>query len=481
MTMQFSRRGFMQAGATAAGALALGRLMNSTAMAAIDPNSHPHRIFHASHYGPFEAVVRDGRITGISPVTELDQQPTDMLMLGVTDRIQDDTRILYPMVRKSYLDGWQSGDTRPELRGKEEFVQVDWDTALALAGHAILRTIEEHGNEAIFSSSYGGWANAGSFRPNVMQQRFFNLFGGCTITQGDFSAGASQVALPHIIGDMEVYSPQTAWEVVRDNTQVFVLVGCDPVKNNRIEFTVADHGMSRPWAEIRDAGCRFISINPQRTASDYYLNADWVRIIPNTDIALFLGMAHHVLDKGLEDRAYLDKYTTGADRWIAHVKGEDDGTPKTPDWASGITGIPAERIRELAELFAGSRTQFAGAWSLQRAHHGELTHHAIINFAALIGKHQLAWSVTQLGARCEFQFCTRLPTTGAEAEAAFHDALQMALHLYLINRGILITPFHNMTLCCPDTTAADVDRLLATLDQALTELLALPGAREESR
>jgi len=99
-------------------------------------------------------------------------------------------------------------------------------------------------------------------------------------------------------------------------------------------------------------------------------------------------------------------------------------------------------------------------------------------FRALIARHRLAWSVTELGARSEFQFCPRTPRNGAEAEAAFHDSLQMALHLYLINRGILITPFHNMTLCCPDTTAADVDRLIATLDAALTELLAMPGARE---
>jgi glutamate-1-semialdehyde 2,1-aminomutase len=96
----------------------------------------------------------------------------------------------------------------------------------------------------------------------------------------------------------------------------------------------------------------------------------------------------------------------------------------------------------------------------------------------LIEKHRLEWSVTELGARCEFQFCAAPPSTGAAAEAAFHDSLQMALHLYLINRGILITPFHNMTLCCPDTTAADVDQLIATLDQALSELLAIPGARE---
>ena len=96
----------------------------------------------------------------------------------------------------------------------------------------------------------------------------------------------------------------------------------------------------------------------------------------------------------------------------------------------------------------------------------------------LIGKHDLNWSVTELGARCEFQFCATPPRTGAEAEAAFHDELQMALHLYLINRGILITPFHNMTLCCPSTTADDVDKLIDMLDQALTELLAIPGARE---
>ena len=98
-------------------------------------------------------------------------------------------------------------------------------------------------------------------------------------------------------------------------------------------------------------------------------------------------------------------------------------------------------------------------------------------FRALISKHNLQWSVTELGARSEFQFCPQPPKTGAQAEAAFHDELQMALHLYLINRGILITPFHNMTLCCPSTSVEDVDKLIATLDQALSELLAIPGAR----
>jgi len=385
-TMTFAiptRRAFLQGGAATFG---VGSLLGTTALASIDPNSHSGRIFHATHYGPFEAVVRNGKLIGLSPMIELDQRPTEMLSYGVLDRTYDKTRINYPMVRKSYLQGWESGDTKPALRGKEEYVRVDWDTALKLTAKAIVDTIDEHGNQAIFSSSYGGWSHAGLMRPNVLQGRLFNLIGGCTNTQGDWSAGAGQILMPHIIGDMEVYSAQTAWEVIRDNTEVFVLVGCDPIKNNRVEYTVADHGMYQPWEQIRDNGCKFISINPQRTASDDYLGAEWVRIIPNTDVALFNAMAFHVLERGLEDRAYLAKYTVGSEKWIGYLKGEQDGIAKTPEWGAAITGIPADKIRELAELMASSKTEIAGSWAIQRAHHGEMPYWAIVNFAALIGK-----------------------------------------------------------------------------------------------
>ncbi|WP_050523189.1 molybdopterin-dependent oxidoreductase [Pseudorhodobacter wandonensis] len=378
-----TRRAFLQGGAAFFGA---ANLMGTTALAALDPNSFNDRIFHATHFGPFEAVVRDGKLVGINNIVELDARPTEMLNHGVMDRTYDKSRINYPMVRKSYLEGWETGDTKPELRGKEPYVQVDWDTVWSLTAKALLDAAAKHGNESIFSSSYGGWANAGNFRPNVMQGRLMNLIGGCTTTGGDWSAGASQISLPHIIGDMEVYSAQTAWEVIRDNTEVFVFVGCDPIKNNRIEYTVADHGMYGPWEQIRDNGTKFISINPQRTASDEVLNAEWVSIVPNTDVALFSAMAFHVLEKGLEDRAYMDKYTVGSDKWIAYIKGETDNTPKTPEWAAKITGIDADKIRELAELLATSKTEIAGAWSLQRAQHGEMTHWAIINFSALTGQ-----------------------------------------------------------------------------------------------
>lgn len=67
------------------------------------------------------------------------------------------------------------------------------------------------------------------------------------------------------------------------------------------------------------------------------------------------------------------------------------------------------------------------------------------------------WSVAQLGARAEYRFTRPAPLTGSESAAAHDDLLEEYLHLFMSNRGVLMTPFHNMALMCPDTSAADVD------------------------
>jgi glutamate-1-semialdehyde 2,1-aminomutase len=89
---------------------------------------------------------------------------------------------------------------------------------------------------------------------------------------------------------------------------------------------------------------------------------------------------------------------------------------------------------------------------------------------AEIGRHGLPWSVTRLGARAEFAFAAPPPRSGAEASQAMQPATDQALHLYLLNRGIALTPFHNMTLICPQTSEADVDRLVVVFGEALDEL-----------
>ena len=75
---------------------------------------------------------------------------------------------------------------------------------------------------------------------------------------------------------------------------------------------------------------------------------------------------------------------------------------------------------------------------------------------ATIAEHDLPWSISQLGARCEYRFCSPAPRDGATSLASADPMLEDFLHLYCVNRGVLMTPFHNMALMCPATTAADV-------------------------
>jgi glutamate-1-semialdehyde 2,1-aminomutase len=82
------------------------------------------------------------------------------------------------------------------------------------------------------------------------------------------------------------------------------------------------------------------------------------------------------------------------------------------------------------------------------------------------------WCVISLGARAEYRFRSEPPRSGAESALAGDRALEEFLHLYLLNRGVLITPFHNMALMCPATSEEDVDRHSAAFDAALAELFA---------
>ncbi|MGS0689272.1 molybdopterin-dependent oxidoreductase [Shewanella sp. 30m-9] len=379
--MTFSRRTFLKSALASTVAAQGLTLFPAGKVFADDTQSIPH----ASHYGPFNAIVKEGVLIGVQPLKDIDPFPTKMLLEGILSRTYSDTRVKYPMVRKSYFEN-PLGDHKPHLRGKEPFIRVDWNTAMAMVSTAIANTIAKHGNQAIFSSSYGGWSHAGLMRPQTLQGRFFNLIGGQSACSGDYSAGASEVILPHVIGDMEVYSPQTAWQVIEDNTELMLLVGCDPYKTNRIEFRVADHAMHKHWQAFAEKGIEFISINPQQTQTDKAMGSEMINIRPNTDVALFTAMSFHIYQSDLYDKAYLDKYTVGFDRYLNYLKGVDDNTPKTPEWAEEITGVSAKQIRKLAEQVVKKRTQICAGWSLQRAQHGEMIHWAIINFAAMAGK-----------------------------------------------------------------------------------------------
>jgi glutamate-1-semialdehyde 2,1-aminomutase len=83
----------------------------------------------------------------------------------------------------------------------------------------------------------------------------------------------------------------------------------------------------------------------------------------------------------------------------------------------------------------------------------------------------LPWHCSRLGARAEYTFSATPPRTGAEAHAAGNVALERYLHLHALNRGILLTPFHNMALMSPATTSEDVDRHTEAFHEAVHDLV----------
>jgi len=93
--------------------------------------------------------------------------------------------------------------------------------------------------------------------------------------------------------------------------------------------------------------------------------------------------------------------------------------------------------------------------------------------ADAIDRHGLPWHVTRLGCRVEYLFSSDRPHNGSEAAAAGDPELDRLIHLYALNRGILLTPFHNMALLSPATTEQDVDTHTAVFDEAARELSSL--------
>ena len=90
----------------------------------------------------------------------------------------------------------------------------------------------------------------------------------------------------------------------------------------------------------------------------------------------------------------------------------------------------------------------------------------------VLTRHDIPWSVTRLGARAEYHFTPEAPRTGAEAAAAVHHEMERYLHLHALNRGIIMTPFHNMALFSPATPTDAADRHTTAFDEAISALKA---------
>ena len=133
----------------------------------------------------------------------------------------------------------------------------------------------------------------------------------------------------------------------------------------------------------------------------------------------------------------------------------------------------------IGTTLSGSRIQLALIQTMLENYFTDAAFSALIALARklekslvdVIGKHQVPWHVVRAGARVEFMCVPNRPRNGGEAAKVIHQPIDMAVHHHLLNRGVIITPFHNMMLICPATTEAHVNTLVSALDECLTELM----------
>jgi biotin/methionine sulfoxide reductase len=338
---------------------------------------------HLAHWGAFEAEVADGALAAIRPFAR-DPDPSPILE-NIPGSLRHPTRVARPMIRSGWLD---RGPGATETRGAEPFVPVSWDTLVDVLAGELRRVYRGHGGEAVFAGSYG-WASAGRFHQAQSQlHRFLNLLGGYVASKDTYSVAAAQVTFPHIFGSIqETISRATSWPVLTDETEVWVCFGGIPLKNTAVSPGGAtQHEVHDHLRRFVERGGEFALFSPLRDDLARGLPATWYPIAPGTDVAVMLAMAYVLISEGLHDRAFLDQYCAGFDRIERYVLGQDDGVPKTPEWASALSEVPAREIAALSRRLAGRRVMITTTWSLQRTEFGEQKPWMALTLAAVLGQ-----------------------------------------------------------------------------------------------
>ena len=334
-----------------------------------------------AHWGAFTADIADGDIASVTPLAG-DTDPSPLLG-NLPGAIRHRSRIAAPVVRRGWL---RDGPGPSTHRGADEFVAVSWDELTELLAAELRRVVDEHGNEAIFGGSYG-WSSAGRFHHAQSQvHRFLNLLGGYTFSRNSYSLGATGVVMPRVVGTHDdLFKRSTSWDVIVEHTDLLVCFGGLALKNTGTNHGgTTGHPARDALRRFRDRGGQIVSFSPLRDDVDG--DCQWHALRPGTDVAIMLALAHVLATEGLADREFLQTYCTGYDRFERYLLGVDDGVAKSPQWASAISGLPAEELTALARRMAEGRTIVTVSWSLQRIRHGEQAPWMGVTLAAMLGQ-----------------------------------------------------------------------------------------------
>ena len=340
------------------------------------------KVFGANRFRLFWANTNSAQLVSVSDF-EGDKFPNTM-NYSLPDSIQNENRVLYPMVRKSYLKAGKP--SKSELRGKDEFVRVSWDTALDLAAKALKENFDKYGAESIYGECYW-WGGSGKVSwGRTVAHRMLKVLGGYVEESGDYSTGAGLVIMPHVLGSSAVYDTPTKWKAIVKNAKNVVFWGTDPIVTNQISSIPPTHDCYIGMQDLKKAGTKTFSVNVMTNDTARYYGSETILVRPNTDTAMIIGMCHHLFTSGLYDAEFIKKYTVGFNKFKAYFMGEtDDKIVKDAAWASKICGVPAETIAKFAETIAKEPTTVLIGRALQRADHGEQPFWALVVLNAMLG------------------------------------------------------------------------------------------------
>jgi trimethylamiNe-n-oxide reductase 1 len=338
--------------------------------------------FGANRFGAFYATVDGNNITKVENFNG-DKAPTS-LNTSLLDITNNQTRIGYAYVRKSYLQN-NGKPCRNELRGKEPFVRVSWETALNLAANALQDNFTKFGPSSIYGECYH-WGGSGKVSwGRTCVHRMLNLLGGYVNESGDYSTGAGIVLMPYVLGDTAVYNMPVRLKAVIKNAKNVVLWAANPVVTNQTALNIPTHDHEPLMRKLRDCGAKIYSVNVMRNESSKFFNANDLLIRPNTDTAMILAMCHYLYINGLYDKNFILNYTYGFEKFLDNLLGVNDGIAKTTQWASDICGIDCEVIENFAKQLANEPTLIIVGRALQRSHHGEQSYWAVVALSCMLG------------------------------------------------------------------------------------------------
>jgi anaerobic dimethyl sulfoxide reductase subunit A len=281
--------------------------------------------------------------------------------------IYDPKRVIYPMKR--------AGE-----RGEGKFARISWDEALDTIAQKLVEVKEKFGPYSIVHQPYS-YMSACSFP-------LARWFGAGVAMWDAHSDGGFHEPQCWVYGRdlMEGYMENNQMELCQDTANMYkskliVLWGFNPM---------ATHGshIYHNLIQARERGIPIICIESRYTPSIEVLADQWIPIRPTTDVAMMIAMANVWFREGLCDQAFIDKWVEpeGLARWRGYVLGISDGIDKTPGWAEGICGVPAETIIAFARLYAASKpVNLTVAMSIGRQFYGENATRASMYLQALTG------------------------------------------------------------------------------------------------